>query len=508
MTGPSEKTSYELPNIPLSRSILNDLVLDCEEQKPPPGNFKNISSLNLEGSSSLHVEHKASLGQAHSSKDSKGPKTGGVMLYSSLFASPEVKPKDSPNLTKISLKKLNLNSPSNPPGNKLLVGKEIDNGRNSPPVDGLAYSFVSSNKFKLETQVIPLGNYDQIAGGLRDEADGPSQELSISPTKVKRTPFNQLRNLLRSSSNSDYPQSLRDLLENDGTTTGCFKVLRIKNPLQFKKITESKPLTDHNRLGLLTLDEIFVARLPKEVSGLFKYGALLESGTLNLQPGGNLNLSLLKNSILCGFNNTPIDPASLAQEDKEHYDTIFQILPSVCPGFRKCEGAVSIKTFRDHYNTMKSAMIGIIKWEMRIIGAIRMGHLFQIDRKASEEAVSKKSKSLMCYAKLELRVQEWFNQRWDTLWTTTCHHKIHEELNYVFEGDQLASTLERPSEMKRLKLQVLAYRTLDSGDHTVLEEKSIIPCFCLPGYSTIYFDTASSGHLVVHVTINPVQSSS
>lgn len=503
VTGPPERTLYEIPQKPLPKSLLGDLALDFIPQSSLPGTLKISSATNNGNSNAAKLDQRPSLTHAKSGVESQNHKEGGVLLYSGLIEQTEPKSKEITSSPRISLKKLALNSPGSSQGGKQLGQKDILNGKNSPSGDGLAYSFVSSNKFKLDTQVVPLSNYDQIYGGSREETDGPSQELSISPTKVRRTHFSQIRNSIRSSSVWEHGEA-KDPADKDLAISGCFKTMKIKNGLQLKNLSHYPLVTDHNRPGLLSLEELLIARLPKEVSGVFKYKTLIELAAPNLQPEGVLSLTLMKHSLLCGLNSLPVDTALFSKEDKELYDSLFQILPPACPGFRKSGGVVNIRPFRDHFQAKRVSMLGISKCCLRIMAAMKMGYLFQIDRMGPEEALSKKIKNFASYQKLELRIVEWFNQSWNTLWSIGCDYNSNEDLNYFFDDEQIANIVENPNELKRIKLQILGFRTSDSSAFTLLEEKVIMPSLSLPGYRTIYFGEDLSSHLVVHLTINPL----
>jgi hypothetical protein len=488
---------------------LGDLVLDSDEQKNLSSPPKQNGLAGTTSGNASHADPKTSLANLKTGSESQPAKADNILLYSVMQGSPESKARETKPQTKISLKKLTINSGSGSSASNKVIGPIVDKDKSSVQGDELAYSFLCNSKFRGDNQGQTVANYDQIYGGGREEGDANTQELSISPTKVRRTPLSHVRTSQRSSHYSEYLTSLRQVGSKDYMQTGCFNILKIKTALQLKKVTEGSLDHENCKPGLVSLDELLVSRLQKEVSGLFKHGYMIEAPLSNLQNDGSLNVSLLKSAVICGLNSIPVDLAALSTDDKALYNSLFEVLPNACPGFRRSNGVVCIKRCKDHFRHLKTNLQSITKCCIRVHAAIKMGHFFfKHENNPPGSSSPKKGKLVPNYSKLEIRISEWFNHSWSTRLHVNCEYDPLQELNYYFEDDQIAEIVERPSEMKRVKLEIWGYGGSSSNDSKLLEEKTILPALCLPGYRTIYFGPDNSSHLVVHFTINPIQTSS
>lgn len=502
----TDKTSHQIPSKPLLGSLLGDLVQDCEEQRRL-GHTEGLTSqapYNPQGISAF--DQRSDLRKASVASGSQTSKIEAIML-SNLNPDPgssTSKHKDNKEKSRPSLKKLSFNNPQGSSGSAKPVAPNLENGKAFSLHENLGYSFISSTKFKQEIQVNILTNYDQINGEERDDPVESQQQLSISPTKVRKTPVSHVL----SSIHSENFRSFRDLAERELTVTGCFSTTRARNALQLKKLNNGAPQQDHNRISLISFDELMVARLPTEVSGTFKYQALLESPLGNLQSEGNLNLGFLKTAIVCGLSCLPIDPSTLSERDSDLYNELFNVLPKACPGFRKSEGVVSVKGFRNHFSSFKQGILKVTKYSLNLLAAVNMGYCFLIDQESFEKVSSKKNKTALFYEKIEIRVTEWFNQSWNTIASFTCEYQADQELSFFFEGEAAVDIVEKPSEMKEVKLQIWASSANRADEPILVSQASFFPSLCVPGYRTLYLSEYASSHLVIHLASSRLQSSS
>jgi hypothetical protein len=407
------------------------------------------------------------------------------------------------------LDKLNLNGTKPPIG----LHKEGIQGGNaqgisiSPtqkpdPLDDAAYSFGSTEKANSSITKTRI-NYNQIEGVLPNiqpqavpEEVSQEEMLSISPKKVRRTNIEEVRKTNRARSYVESLRSINDEKLEEMISTGCFLTVKVNTGIQLDKLWKKNVAPLQSSVSLLTVSEVLISKMKGEIGNLFKYDTLIESMPKDSNYGLKLDRALLKRHVLCGINMIPVDPERLIPGDLELYNTIFEILPNAAPGYRKSDGVVCIRKFRDFFKYTKFNLLKKVTISLKLLGAFRLGHLFLIDQSIFHNSSPKKSKSTKFYSTLEVRLIDAIEGSTKELGSFSCPYRRDQDLSWYF-GDKFLLTISQEiNELKIFKVQILAYSTSEPTNPILLREKTLIPSFLLPGYRSIYFEGPCSSHLV------------
>lgn len=448
---PSEGLSSEMPDKQLPRNLLADFITDFESQEGTEASPTSLAKVKLpskQGSSDLKM---------FVSKGTTG----------------------TPNKLWPTLKKLNV-------------------------ADDIAYSFASSEKGKKDNVVASLVNYNQI-DGLQSEREGenlnPEDQLSISPTKVKRTPIADLR---RSRYQMSFVESLRTAHCNgsdDSINVGCFSSMKINSGIHLDRLAKCGVSGNHNKVGLITVSEMLVSKMTSDVGGLIKHESMLEIMPNEATFGPRLDLDCLKKALLCGVNTYPVDIDQLPEADLQTYDAIFDFLGSAAPGIRSSGGVANVKRLRDHFNYLKFGAVKKMQFSLMFLGAFRMGQMFAIKESQVLSNSPQKNKMPRFYHKIELRLIDWSDGVGQQVAACICEYCKEQELNYDFETSFKAILVQEQNELKKLRLEVWASSANDQGLLVRLCSKNIFPAFMLPGYRSVYFSADSGSHLVLLLKI-------
>lgn len=406
---------------------------------------------------------------------------------------------------RVSLKKISLTSDlsngknpklENPTLKKLNLGEEI------------AYSFASSDKEKKSQILKSKITYNQIEGispedGLEDLS--PDEQLSISPTRVRRTPIADIRRSRHSMGLVDSFKTLYSNRAEDLINTGCFNTVRINTGVQLDRLSKNSPAVSHNKVGLISLSEVLVSKMSGEIGALFKHESLLEIVPNEASYGPRLDLNCIKRAVLCGLNMYPIDADRVPEADIKTYDAIFDFLASAAPGNRSSAGVVSVKRFRDHFKYLKFNMLRKMQFSFVFIGAFKLAQLFFLNNNHVPGQSNQKKKVSKHFIKLEFRFIDCSEAQQRQLAACNCEYYKDQELNYDFEQSFRATLIQEPTELKKLKLQVWGISEQGQTSPALICEKTLFPAFMLPGYRSVYFNPDWSSHLAMQIQIFQIE---